>query len=631
MCGIVGLVSIGHDDCEPRLHSMVNSVAHRGPDGQGVLVRKFGDWTVALGHTRLAILDLSSAGAQPMASQTRPVWISFNGEIYNFRELRQELESQNCSFRSQSDTEVILRIYETWGPEGFRRLRGMFAFALWDEQAKHLLLVRDPLGIKPLYVYQSNQRLVFASEVRAVLASGLPSRRFSPAGLSSYLRWGSVQAPHTIIEGIRSLMPGECLKVSLREKTLEESSAHLMPLLDAPLLPPAPRTRDEAVAHLRELLLDSVRAHVVSDVPVGVFLSSGVDSRSILALLSRLQNQRPLTFTVDFAEGQFSEGAVARKLADHFHTEHHEVRLSESDVIGILPRALKAMDQPSIDGINTYVISNAVHSLGVKVTLSGLGGDELFAGYPSFQRAMDIRKLTPLPRSMRQAAAAIGRIIADHSPQRQKFWALFSSDLSPNAAYDISRSLFTAQEVTALMPDAREPAFPSAWSHLNGRNALRDPINAVSIREIKGYMANTLLRDSDTMGMAHGLEIRVPFVDSVLAPYVLSLPGKWKVEPGRAKPLLQEAVGETFPDDIPGRPKMGFTLPFARWLSSSLESAMTECLLEDTALLRQAGLSSAAVANTWRLFTHSKTGEGWSRPWSLYVLAQWCQQNRVTW
>jgi asparagine synthase (glutamine-hydrolysing) len=566
-----------------------------------------------------------------MASKNRPLWISFNGEIYNFRELRRELEADNCVFRTRTDTEVVLQAYEQWGVESFRRLRGMFAFALWDEETKQLLLVRDPLGIKPLYVCSSNKTLVFASELRTILKSGVPSHTLSHPGVASYLRYGSVQAPHTIVEGIRSLLPGECLRVSLREGTLESSSVSSYNIWGAVLNQPVPKSRAEAVARLRDLLLDSVRSHLVSDVPVGVFLSGGVDSRSIVALLSRLSPQRPLTFTVDFAEEGFSEGAKARALAKRFNTEHHEVRMTEADALGAVPSALKAMDQPSIDGINTYVISRAAHESGLKVALSGLGGDELFAGYPSFGRAFQVRKLATVPRSVRQLVAGVGRAVSNHSPQREKFWALLSSDASPDTVYDVSRTLFSEKEVASLLADCRGTVVHPSWGQSNGATPARDPINVVSRLEMEGYMANTLLRDSDVMGMAHGLEIRVPFVDSILVPYVLSLPGEWKLQPGCPKALLIEAVGEAFPEEVSGQTKKGFTLPFSRWLCSSLATHITEQLLKDIASLRVVGLSPQATAHAWRQFSQSSKGEGWSRPWSLYVLAQWCQQNGVVW
>ena len=633
MCGVTGIVARRDRQVQPLLQGLVRAVSHRGPDGQGALLRDAGQWTVGLGHTRLAILDLSSAGAQPMGLQDKGFWISYNGEVYNFRDLRKELEALGYRFRSQTDTEVMLRAYEAWGVDAFRRFRGMFAFALWDEPARKLHLVRGHLGIKPMYYYMSGDIFLFGSEVRAILGTGLVSRRLDSSGVASYLRYGSVQAPRTIVQGIRSLLPGTYLTLDLRDGALRTEERNYAEVLSGKTQVDASKSRGEAVARLGELLQDSVTAHLVSDVPVGVFLSGGIDSSSIVALLSKTQGaQKPKTFTVSFKEAEFSEGERAKLLARTFGTEHQEIVLSETDALHLLPSAIMAMDQPTVDGINTYVISKTVRDTGIKVALSGLGGDELFAGYPSFRRALRMRAIARIPRPIRSAVSNIGAALAGRSPPRRKRWEMFASDGAPQTVYDISRSLFSSSEVAALAPwlprdvdlgPSVAASVPVAFAN--------DVVNAVSYCETAGYMANTLLRDTDFMSMAHALEVRTPFVDAVVIPYVLSLPGEWKVQSGRPKPLLLDALGGALPEEIWRRPKMGFTLPFSQWMKSALEPELSKQLLggEQALALAQACLAPSAVEQVWNDFRGNPRGEGWSRPWALYVLARWCQVNNV--
>ncbi len=381
MCSISGIVSVA-DWTREAVQRMNAAQSHRGPDDCGVVRIKALEGEVVLGNTRLAIIDTSPAGHQPMNDPETGNWITYNGETYNFKELRREIGSG--PWLSNTDTEVVLRAYSKWGVDAFRRMRGMFALAIWDHAQQQLLLARDPLGIKPLYYFVAKDRLLFASELRALLASGLTPRRLSTAGVDSYLANGSVESPLTIIEGIRQLLPGHYLQVKADSgievtevEFAERRSVH------------APSDRDEAVARLRSELEETVRLHLVSDVPLGVFLSGGMDSSALVALMSRM-DQRPKTFSVVFDENTFTEAPFSRAIAERFNTEHSEIRLSEQRLIQLLPDAIAAIDQPTMDGINTFVVSRAVKNAGITVALSGLGGDELFAGYPSFRRAIKL-------------------------------------------------------------------------------------------------------------------------------------------------------------------------------------------------------------------------------------------------
>ena len=617
MCSISGIFSIGQG--APALREAVQRMntaqTHRGPDDHGIATINFPGGEVVLGSTRLAIIDTSAAGHQPMNDPVTGNWITYNGETYNFKALRRELDDE--PWRSNTDTEVVLRAYGRWGADAFRKLRGMFALAIWDHASNQLVLARDPLGIKPLYYYVAKNQFAFASELRALLASGLVRRALSPAGVDSFLANGSVASPLTIVDGIRQLLPGKCLQVktgadgnvSLREVEFGNSTHER-----------STTSRDEAVARLRAELEESVRMHLVSDVPLGVFLSGGMDSSALVALMSR--TVRPKTFSVVFDERGFTEAPFSRAIAERFDTDHTEIRLSEDRLIGILPEAMASIDQPTMDGVNTFVVSGAVKDAGVTVALSGLGGDELFAGYPSFRRAL---RLGTMPKRLARAASAVGSVVLKPSVQRDKFWQLARSGGAPEDVYRISRQLFStdvASEITR-----REAEIPPG----NGHHPSIDIVNAISTLELKGYMTNTLLRDTDTMSMAHSLEVRVPFVDAKVVDYVLSLPGEWKLPAKHSvpKPLLADALADLLPRDFLARPKMGFTLPFEKWLRQNLRDQVSS-VFEDSRLLSAAGLNATAVKNVWNNFLQKPRAVGWTRPWSLYVLAKWCELNRVS-
>lgn len=603
MCSISGVFGTKQISADAVVR-MNRAQRHRGPDDHDVA--ELGQ--VVLGNTRLAIIDTSAAGHQPMRDPENGNWITYNGEIYNFKELRREIGGE---WVSSTDTEVVLRGYGKWGVDVFRRLRGMFALALWDDQKQQLLLARDPLGIKPLYFISTKDQFVFASELRALLASGLVPRRIDPAGVDSYLACGSVAAPLTIVDGVKQLLPGHYLQVSANDiKDVEFAVSEREDVSG---------DRDDAVARLRAELEESVRLHLVSDVPLGVFLSGGMDSSALVALMSR--DQTPQTFSIVFDEPAFSEAPFSRAVAERFQTDHHEIRLTENQLIEMLPEAIAAIDQPTMDGINTFVVSkavkNAVKNAGITVALSGLGGDELFAGYPSFRRAVRVASMSQASKRVLRAASGIGRIAVNGSVQRQKFWQLANSEGTAADVYRISRQLFSTDAVMRITGRVNEEN--------NGNHQDADIINAISELELNGYMTNTLLRDTDAMSMAHSLEVRVPFVDVKVVDYVLSLPGDWKLRNGYPKPLLADALSDLLPRDFMARPKMGFTLPFEKWLQQNLRHEVSS-VLEDPGHT----LNPVAVKKIWRDFLQKPRAVGWSRPWSLYVLAKWCEINDVT-
>lgn len=614
MCSISGILNLG-TGARDAVARMNHAQQHRGPDDHGIVSCTFEGGEVMLGNTRLAIIDTSNAGHQPMNDPRTGNWITYNGETYNFKDLRDEFDDER--WISNTDTEVVLRAYGRLGIDAFRKLRGMFALAIWDDQKQTLVLARDPLGIKPLYYYTTKNQFIFASELRALLASGLVPRKLSAAGVDSYFANGSVEAPLTIIEGIKQVLPGHCLQV--KAGTLELRDDEFATRKPAAF----EGNRDDAVARLRSELEESLRLHLVSDVPLGVFLSGGMDSSALVALMSRVSDQRPKTFSVVFDEAAYTEAPFSRAVAERFDTDHSEIRLGEDRLLEILPSAINAIDQPTMDGINTFVVSRAVKSEGITVALSGLGGDELFAGYPSFRRAVRFNAMSPTSKRVLRMATGVGKFALNGSVQRQKFGQLMNSDGGPQDVYRISRQLFSGDVILALT--GREVRIQSR----NGHRQDSDIVNAISRLEMRGYMANTLLRDTDAMSMAHSLEVRVPFVDVSLVDFVMSLPGEWKLRDGLTpKPLLADAMSDLLPREFMGRPKMGFTLPFEKWIRGALRREVSG-VLEDDGRLQNVGLNPEIVGKVWRRFLEKPQAVGWSRPWAIYVLVKWCEVNGV--
>ncbi len=623
MCGIAGIFSARENRSIAEL--MTDFVRHRGPDDAGVedIVSHDGRTAGTFGHRRLAILDLSAKGHQPMFSHDRNLCITFNGEIYNFMDLRREMEQSGVKFTSGSDTEVILAGWKREGPRFLHSLRGMFALALWDRDAGTGYLVRDTFGIKPLYLARCNGDVLFASEVRALLATGCIPRKLSRDGLASYLSTGSVAEPFTIIEGITSIPAGCVVEIVARDGSLS---------VQAPQPFAEPSAADDGddhpggshVGRIRDALRESVGYHLVSDVPVAVFLSGGIDSSAVAGLASEI-SARPLEgFTVVFEEADFSEAAAARLAAHRFGMNHHEVMLSGQDLLEALPDVFESMDQPSLDGLNTFVVSRAVRSFGLKVVLSGLGGDELFGGYPSFLRAQQIAPLWKLPRAMRELGSAFLSPFDDARAQR--VGGMLGDETASLAAYRASRTLFDDRFVSRLMADDSPPGRPAPEAPAWDEDGMNTP-QRVSHYELTGYMRNTLLRDSDVFSMAHALELRVPMVDVQVAKVAHRAAREMRLKRGTIKPLLVEAVRDLLPPENISRPKMGFTLPFDRWMRKELFSEV-DLAMNQTAAER-VGIDYSDARDIWKGFQTRKSGVSWSRPWALYTLMRWAEQNNV--
>ena len=649
MCGICGFAYASTpSEAESRARIMAAAMQHRGPDEDGFLVNDARSPGTALGMRRLSIIDLAG-GHQPLWNETRDVAVVFNGELYNYRELRERLSLAGHRFSTGSDTEILVHGWEEWGEELLSEIRGMFAFALLDLR-KHfatvpvLFLARDPLGIKPLYYAQTERGFAFASELRAVLSSGAIERRLSPDALTSYLLFGSVCEPVTLVEGVFSLPPGHALLLHLPDR---RRNPRARPWWDprqsaAARDPKRPRDFASASARLRTHLEDAVRAHLIADVPVGLFLSSGLDSSAIAVLAGRAQ-QGIRSFTLTFPDTAYDEGPLARVVAQRTGTHHTEVPLKGHDVLGRLDEAIAALDQPTMNGINTYFVSWAATEVGLKVALSGLGSDELFGGYQTFgdtRRLMRLKMISRfIPGAFRRISTPlVNSLLArkgsvDGARKAGDAWLM--PDALPHP-YFFTRLLFPPSELLRLA-DARyrtsavandgvtlDPTWLAWLERAADQADAGEPVAGISWLEMRTYMTNTLLRDTDSVSMARSLEVRVPFLDTPLVEFVSALPDVARIQPGVSKGLLRAALAGLIPPEILEQKKRTFTLPWEEWLRMSLRPRVESSLRElAPALARH--LHAAGVEMVWDNFVNARTS--WSRPWSLYVLNEWCRQH----
>jgi asparagine synthase (glutamine-hydrolysing) len=626
---------------------MAAAMVHRGPDEDGFLVNDPRVIGTALGMRRLSIIDLPG-GHQPVWNEKRDVAVVFNGELYNYRDVRDRLKLSGHQFSTQSDTEILVHGWEEWGEDLLTELRGMFAFALLDLR-KHfatvpvLFLARDPLGIKPLYYTQTETGFAFASELRALLKSGAVAGRLSEDALTSYLLFGSVSEPVTLIEDVFSLPPGHRLLLHIPER---RRSPRARPWWDptrsaAERDPRRPRDFGAAALQLRPLMEDAVKVHLIADVPVGLFLSSGLDSSAIVALAAR-EKRGIQSFTLTFPDTPFDEGPLARVVAQKTGTKHTEVPLQGKDVLARLDEAIGALDQPTMDGINTYFVSWAAREVGLKVALSGLGGDELFAGYRTFTDTPKLAKLEVVSRFVpgafrRISAPLVNSLLArnetvDAARKARDAWSM--PDALPHA-YFFARLLFPPSGIRSLIepryrnssvaPDgvSLDPTWLGWLERITDQAQAREPVGAISWLEMRTYMASTLLRDTDSVSMARSLEVRVPLLDTPLVEFACALPDAARVQPGVHKGLLRSALAGLIPEEILEQKKKTFTLPWEDWLRKALKPRL-EASLKELAPSLGKYVHASGVQMVWDNFQHGRTT--WSRPWSLYVLNEWCRR-----
>jgi asparagine synthase (glutamine-hydrolysing) len=602
---------------------MTRLLAHRGPDDEGY----YRDDLVGLGMRRLSIIDLET-GQQPVSNEAKTVWVIFNGEIYNYRELRADLERAGHRFATHSDTEVLAHGYEQWGQDLPDHLRGMFAFAVWDSAQRVLFLARDHFGIKPLYYTRAGALFMFASEIKSLLSYPGFSRSLDVAALDQYLSFLYIPEPRTIFTEIQALPPGHTLTCTDDEVSLRRYWQ----------LHPAPdrySSRQEAVEDIRSAFEDSVRAHLVADVPLGVFLSGGVDSTSMLAMMAHHTGDPVRTFSIGFGlrEKHWDELEAAGRVAGHFGTEHHEFRL-EPSVVDLLPRVVAHFDQPFANptAVILYLLS-AQTSRHVKVALAGTGGDEMLAGYPRYLGMMLYNAYGALPVSVRRGAARLARwLMRDAAdgwllPQRARRF------LEGGAAPFAERYLHL---LVALDTERKRSLYSLAFSEALGQpgtfdfiqpiltgNALVPEAERLMLADVQTYLPFNQLAYGDRMSMAHSLEVRVPFVDRQMAEVCASIPLRWKLAGGRTKSLFREAMRPCVPDYILGAPKLGLNLPIALWFRTEM-SGWVESLLSADRLAARGYFQPQAVA---ALLAEHRAGRRDHSLfiWALVVLEVWHQ------
>ncbi|MDI1250038.1 MAG: asparagine synthase (glutamine-hydrolyzing) [Lacunisphaera sp.] len=632
MCGITGIWTSREPESATvdRVKTMTRCLAHRGPDDEGVNVvaREVGGGgpLVVFGHRRLSIMDLSAAGHQPMHDPVAGNWLTYNGEIYNFQELRHQLTQRGHVFHTSCDTEVIIKGFAEWGVGCWQRLRGIFAFGLWDARYRELHLVRDHMGIKPLYYYRGERGLVFASEVRTILSSKLVDGRLDPDGLNSFLKYGSVQEPCTLVRGIESVPPGHYMTTDAAGRT---TLRHYWRLTEC--LVRNWEQRPDA-AGVRAQLTDAVRRQMMADVPVGVFLSGGIDSTVVAALAAQAQPGAVRTFCIGVEQREFDESNEAAVTAKFLGCQHTTLMLEGKAMREGFTSALNCYDQPSYDGINSFFISQLVRQAGIKVALSGLGGDELFVGYEGFRKARQMHQLYgvthlipgPLRGALSGAFAGMGHPGATISGTLGELF-----DTALPSSYFSSRTLFSRRHILRLL----DPGFVGVWDSQawlrRERELVRDAAvlkgpDQTSFLELQTYMLSTLLRDADQMSMAHGLELRVPLIDPILIEHVLPIATEDKIKGRIGKQLLFEALGTLMPAEVFTRRKRGFTLPYREWMLRDLESAVGARF---SAITPRGPWDARAYRKVWQDFKLGRVA--WSRVLCLFVLEHWLEQNQI--
>ena len=641
MCGICGKISYDSKPVEEDLLlKMCRSFSCRGPDDEGIYIAGHSsgspEVSVGLGHKRLSIIDLSPAGHQPMSNEDGTIWITYNGEIYNFKELRADLKQKGHVFKSDTDTEVILHMYEEEGVDAVDHFNGMFAFALWDKKASRLWVCRDRIGIKPLVYYWDGKHFAFASEIKALLCDPLISRELDQEALYLYLAFSYVPAPYTIFKGIRKLEPGHCL-------ILEHGKLEVKKYWDVPQavdsdLASLPFSEQERIStkRLYECLSDAVRARMIADVPLGAFLSGGIDSSIIVALMTQHSAEPVKTFSIGFKDDKlFDETHYAREVAGLFKTDHHEFKLNSRDMLDIFSDVLSTFDEPFADSsaIPTYIVSRETKKH-VTVALSGDGGDELFAGYRSYlgeywyQRYMMIpvllregfieRLIQALPDSrdikameyIRRAKKFIRGTRGSFSERLLSLKEIFPREIRQNLLIRSGNNLNESQQ---------DPALRRIQSMLGFYR--EDRINSILYADLKDSLPGDMLTKVDWMSMKNSLEVRVPFLDHRVVELAFNMPGALKLHKGRTKHILKETFKDILPPSLYNRPKAGFEVPISRWLKTDLKFLLNKYLAKDR-IDEQGIFDHKIIENLINNHMAGRTDTSWML-WNLIVFQYW--------
>ncbi|MBK7128394.1 MAG: asparagine synthase (glutamine-hydrolyzing) [Crocinitomicaceae bacterium] len=623
MCGINGVFHYhGSAKKEGELKKMNQVLAYRGPDAEGV----FEDQQIELGHRRLSIIDLSESANQPIISSDGNWVIVFNGEIYNYADIKKQLPEY--PFKTQGDTEVVLAAFQKWGEHSLRLLNGIFSFAIWNKITKQLFIARDRLGVKPLYYFSSNEVFMFSSSIKAILSTGRSKNKISKSGLVDFLRYQTVHAPATIISDIYVLMPGTFAYISEEENFQPEQYWSLTNSTKK-----SSNNKLEIIKTVREQVEKSVSMQLVSDAPFGAFLSGGIDSSILVGVMASQRSQPVDTFSVVFKEDKFSEGKYAELVAKKFNTRHHEIELSVEAFRDLIPEALTSMDHPSGDGPNTYVVSKKTHDAGIKMALTGLGGDELFCGYSIFNQIKQISSkkwLRSFPVYARRPLASMYRNLKGTVAADKIASVMSLAEFDTENIYEYYRRVFNEKQIQHLLKN--NDKVPVSVFHLvKEQVGYNQPgwnlplMSRVSVAEMSTYMQNVLLRDADQMGMANSLELRVPFLDHELVELALGISDGLK-SGGIPKKLLVESFQDILPQEVWNREKMGFVLPYEIWMKNDLKTFCEERLnwLGNTPYFNEQTLTKY-----WNLFLNGNKMVTWSRIWTLVVLSNWMKENNV--
>jgi asparagine synthase (glutamine-hydrolysing) len=617
MCGIAGIIGLLANDSTHRIEQMTQKLAHRGPDANNTYVKN----TVAFGHRRLSIIDLSTGANQPFSDVSQRYTMVFNGEIYNYNEVKSLID---YPWQTTSDTEVILAAYIKWGTNCLQYLNGMFAFAIWDHQTQSLFMARDRMGVKPLYYYHHKNILVFSSEVRSMLASGLIPRQLSENGLAGYLSGMAPRTPHSIIENVYQLLPGEyaIFKEDSLTKIIYWSLVNA-----AKHKPEYTLTREQTIEKTRQLFEQSVQSRMVADVKVGAFLSGGIDSSAIVALMAKHSTTPIETFSITFNEKEFDESEYARIIAQKFETKHTELLLEPSKLINELDSYLSQVDSPTVDGINTWTVSKLVAQTGIKVALSGLGGDELFAGYPGFVRW---KKLDPYKTFYAMPPlgwlASLLQPIAPNRATQKTLNFLKTNPISLASFYLNNRANFLDSELSRIYPISKTKN-QAPWFNLNDPSVSNLPTySQYSIGELSHYTLDVLLKDTDQMSMAWALEIREPFFDYKLIEFLLSVPDEYKYSKSTPKSLLVSAMGNLLPSEIVYRPKKGFTFPWEKWFRNELKDFCNAAIND---LIKKQVFNKHELEWRWQGFLKHDKRVSWQHIWTFVMLSRWMEINQI--
>ena len=615
MCGIAGAVDVARPLAEDLFVRMGGAICHRGPDDSGTY--RSPDGLAGLAFRRLAIIDLSPAGHQPMTVPDRDCWIVFNGEVYNFAELRPELEAKGHVFRSRSDTEVVLHAWLEWGERCVDRFIGMFAFAIWDERERVLFAARDRLGIKPLYYAERPGRLAFASELKALMAEGSASGALDADALGDFLARGYVSAPRTIYRGVRALEPGHTLTWRNGTTTVRR----YWNALDYAERGGAPADEAGLAEELDELLRSAIRYRLISDVPLGAFLSGGLDSTLVVALMRAVSGDDLRTFTIGFEDGRQDESAAATAIARHLGTTHLNLTATESEALALVPLLPEIYDEPFADSsqIPACLVSRLTRQH-VTVALSGDGGDELFGGYDNYRRMAEIERWWRLPRALR-SAASLPALLLPQGARRRALEGLASAD--PLAyAEDVWR-LHRRREAEALLPALAARGEDAARGYTASRLRGMAPIARMMLTDVARYLPNDILTKVDRASMAVSLEARVPLLDHRVVEFALGLPLEMRLRDGRTKVLLRRVLARYVPPALTERPKHGFSVPLASWLRGDLRPLLA-LYLSPERLVHFGVLEPAAVAPRLRRFLAG--GYGGEGIWALLMLQMWLER-----